>query len=75
MEIMSEKLKGKAKDKIDVKVVTHLSFVHCIQPDTMHFIYFNKDLTRMYERLKYERHYLYKRGSEKMIQDRFNNKD
>jgi hypothetical protein len=43
------------------EVKEHLSFVHCIQPNSMNYIYFSSDLKYMYERLKFERHFLYLR--------------
>jgi hypothetical protein len=51
----------------DREVTEHLSFVHCLnmEPTTVHYIYFSEDLSTMYERLKHERHFLYKREQPK----------
>jgi len=47
----------------ETEVKEHLSFVHCVtkDPATMQYLYFSEDLKYMYERLKYERHFLYER--------------
>ena len=43
------------------EIVEHLSFIHPVYPGIMQFIYFSDDLKYLYERLKYERHFLYER--------------
>ena len=47
----------------DKDIKEHFSFVHCLttEPTTMQYIYFSEDLKYMYERLKFERHFLYER--------------
>lgn len=43
----------------DCEIVEHLTFIHPIYPDTVQFLYFSDDLKYLYERQKYERHFLY----------------
>lgn len=45
----------------DTTVKEHMSFVHCVQPGYVQFMYFSEDLKYLYERQKFESHFLYER--------------
>lgn len=45
----------------DKQVKDHLKFIHPVYNGNKQFIYISSDLTFLYERLKYERHFLYTR--------------